>query len=981
MLASSRRLSPDGQDVANESSKPLHSLPNGQVPPDVVSMHCTDAGFTPSPSIRTTFSGDTISDSSSGISSGPSLSFIGSSASDTKYGRFDIRSNEGSYKSGSTWRIPTVKSLTASAGLSNPSIGDLDRKKMEDNTGVLYDLYFTAPPKLTASAAIRYHLTTRNVLAFLLDRSIVGLNFAQALRDLQHRLEIYMPPKTHCAKLIVRFLVRRRLHNVSNNPSTAAGLLAWSEDVGVRWLEGWREAFVHCCGMYARLAETPEYSCISEISKGLLEKAHTELQLRLKAAEKRLLTFKLDDIWLPLTISNAASTKTTNNTAGTAENAVVREAVTDASSMNQQLQQQQQARAAFDSFRHFLRQHYEKAYKSWRTRVAQENCNDSWLTRKLTCELQADFGALYDYLVDREAVWGLGGDIVKNIPAGRGQRADFVIATPATADKNDRNNSSVAQMVRLLRHYDYRCNHTPLQHPFPLLPASVPVENGDGQNGQQAAPRRGLSVFTMSRTTRTRDKRVYSAYTSANNAHFYSSSSSTKQHDTSNPNPMDNPLVEAFRKHEKTEQLRSLDPRSARVGRWIMLYSVLQVLAEISVDTPHLFFNDVPYFLNPRLSNTPPWAMEDRKRQPAVGKMVVGLFDEASKLYSYCWLAPKRWSRGAQMNDSNRRCDDGELVDPIEFVTAPRALLAIRSERDDSFAASSSGVKPTGVSGDTKTTKHAEVVDAADTDAVDKKPIRAESNAESNDVSSNVANVPLDKDLVSSISASNPSSLDNPSVRRAGSEPNGYNSRHIRSPSYNIDNVDEENDEDFSFFNNVSHERQGMPGFRAPLRAAIARSRSKSFLRAGDAPEQAQSPPQAQQQPPLPPQMQITQTIRPVQTDGEDSQIQSASLQDRNLKPSDSQPAKINSSEIPDLPAERVSDGIVASTVSAPKKRSAPNSRPGASPIPNFKAISNPNFGAFAVATVRSARPAIPARTGTDDAAVGRSDYAPPAEW
>ena len=172
-----------------------------------------------------------------------------------------------------------------------------------------------------------------------------------------------------------------------------------------------------------------------------------------------------------------------------------------------------------------------------------------------------------------------------------------------------------------------------------------------------------------------------------------------------------------------------------------------------------------------------------------------------------------------------------------------------------------------------------------------------------------------------------------------------------------------------------------MPGFRAPLRAAIARSRSKSFLRAGDAPEQAQSPPQAQQQPPLPPQMQITQTIRPVQTDGEDSQIQSASLQDRNLKPSDSQPAKINSSEIPDLPAERVSDGIVASTVSAPKKRSAPNSRPGASPIPNFKAISNPNFGAFAVATVRSARPAIPARTGTDDAAVGRSDYAPPAEW
>ena len=837
MLASSRRLPTKGQGSAAELPKNINSSLLIQALPDTVSINGMEPGFMPSPSIRTTFTGETLSDSSSMTSSRPSFAIVDNSVSDSNDYKFVRRSKEKGFMSTSIWRIPGSRSTSGSTCLSNPTIGDLDNKKMEDNTGVHYDLYFTAPPKLTAAAAIRYHLTTRNVLACLLNRALVGLNFCQALRDLQCRLEAYMPPRTNCVKLIVRYLVRKDLHNVSNNPSTAAGLLAWSEDAGVHWMEGWREAFVHCCGMYTRLAETPEFDCISEVSKRLLETAYTELQSRTKVAEKKLLTFKFDNIWLPLTISNAAPNSTTT-TSG--EKVLSSGNSTDGSGSkskaksHEQQKQQQQACAAFDSFRQFLRRYYEKAYKSWRIRVAQENCNDSWLTRKLTRELQADFGALYEYLVDRDAVWGPGGDIIKNIPAGRGQRADFVIASPATTSDDNSNNDIIAQMVRLLRHYDYRNSHTPLLCPFPLLPASVPVEATDEQDGQQATPRRGLHALISGKTTRARDKRVLAAYATVNNAHFYSN---TKNQAATNPNPMANPIVEAFRKHEKSEQPRHLDPRSARVGRWVMLYSVLQALAEISVDTPHLFFNDVPYFLNPRLSNTPPWMAENQNRQPAIGKMVVGIFDEASRLYSYCWNAPKKWAGNGQSNDNNHRYEDSlnsfpmEMVDPRNGVpSASTQAATMQSCRKDSFVVSSptkGSVRGVGVGEDANSHTDVANKEISGENATRNGLVRADGYNDVNTMSADTANIALSDNDRTPTSFCSPPAHDGMPSSRPERQPN-----HCGLPN-EVDNVSEERDEDFCYFNNVSHERQGMPGFRAPLKPAIARSRSKSFLRPG----------------------------------------------------------------------------------------------------------------------------------------------------
>lgn len=106
--------------------------------------------------------------------------------------------------------------------------------------GVSYKLYMDAPSTLASKTDIlRYHLATRNLLAFLLRRGLVGFTFYQALRDLQGRLEEILPVAEDAGVELKRYLVEEGYVDVSNDSRAAAGLLAWSEEV--RWREGWRE--------------------------------------------------------------------------------------------------------------------------------------------------------------------------------------------------------------------------------------------------------------------------------------------------------------------------------------------------------------------------------------------------------------------------------------------------------------------------------------------------------------------------------------------------------------------------------------------------------------------------------------------------------------------------------------------------------------------------------------------------------------------
>ncbi|KAL8883172.1 MAG: hypothetical protein Q9192_007391, partial [Flavoplaca navasiana] len=282
---------------------------------------------------------------------------------------------------------------------------------------IRHEIHFPAPDDASRNEILRHHITTRNLFAFRLGRPFVGLTYYQALTDLYERLLAYMPQDVDCAELVIRYVMSGGLHNVANDPAAGAGLFAWTENSGIRWLEGWREAFVHCVGMYDSLRGLPEARDISHGSRMLLERSHVELQARIEACEARLSAFDFDDIWLtsawPSTLPHRA----------------------------------------FDRLRHFLIHYYQKTYKCWPP--AAHGRNDRWLTRELVQRLQTDFGSLYDLYVDRRRGW--------NEDPEHKTRGDIYM-------KSLDGDNSVTEALMTVDQ-KLRCPRIP--HPYPLLPATT----------------------------------------------------------------------------------------------------------------------------------------------------------------------------------------------------------------------------------------------------------------------------------------------------------------------------------------------------------------------------------------------------------------------------------------------------------------------------------------------------------------------------
>ena len=360
-----------------------------------------------------------------------------------------------------------------------------------------------------------------------------------------------MPQEVNCSQMIIRYLVKNDLHNVSNDPVAAAGLLAWSENYEVKWQEGWREAFVHCVGMYDEIQSLPEIRDISVASRTLLERSSLDLKARIEGCECRLSAFNFDDIWLTSVSQSALP------------------------------------RRSFDRFRHFLRQYYERAYRGWPPGETHGTDNH-WLSRKLVQRLQNDFGCLYEYYVDRTRSWD------------------------KTAEKSFDQESSGEDfpLTRLFLFFDKKHKYPHIPYPYPLLPAS----SANLIEGKQ--PKSGF----FSLKAKTLEKKFINASVEASNSRNLPAELTT------------NSFLEAFVRFEKSDLISEKNPREIRRGRWILLYGILQVLSTLSVDTPRLWFKDVPYFVNPRFKGNPSWLSETEK-----------MLEEANQKLGYCWTVPQNW--------------------------------------------------------------------------------------------------------------------------------------------------------------------------------------------------------------------------------------------------------------------------------------------------------------------------------------------------
>ena len=444
--------------------------------------------------------------------------------------------------------------------------------------GVSHKIYMDPPAGVAEKIEVlRHHITTRNFFAFLQRKCLVGFTFYQALVDLHERLEEYLPPGTDCTAAMRCYLVEIGLVNVSNEPRAAAGLLAWSEDI--RWNEGWREAFVHSVGMYDQLVQLQESADISLPTKAHLDRKYLELQVRIQEVQDCLGKWYFDDVHY---------------------------AVEDETSS---------VKHACEHFRKFLKQHYQTEYEHWPLKKGPDAKN-LWLDRKIILQLQEDFGAVYEYLVDRNVTWS---DDNKDKDGDDGKRKKLALKSNS---KNFWLDADDERMLRVFRNIDSRLNAPDsIPYPYPLLPASIPTPKG--------ANKRKI-LFKDKNKDQIRSSRLAHTYNVSTNA------------DLLGRETLANSLVMAFIIFEKSDQPETIDPREARRERWILLYAILSTLANITPDVPNLSFKtNVSYPLNTRLDNLPPWdPNEDDDEEEEGGKPI---FPSPSRFHSHCYTSPSTW--------------------------------------------------------------------------------------------------------------------------------------------------------------------------------------------------------------------------------------------------------------------------------------------------------------------------------------------------
>ncbi|KAF2402973.1 hypothetical protein EJ06DRAFT_472442 [Trichodelitschia bisporula] len=423
------------------------------------------------------------------------------------------------------------------------------------------------------------------------------------LSDLQNVIDTYYElndpsERWNSAQVLVQYLTQRGLDDVRGNVQAALGLLAWSEQPNVMWDAGYLEAFVHCVGiMSQRTMETREYKNLTQMTRHKLQHAYNAMQLKLLEAEERLSRFDFNEMW------------EMDGVAG-----------------------DHPARRSFEAFRDFLYCFYASEYGSWPP--AETDHQGHWLTYSLVQRLQADFGAMYDYLVDRNIRW----DANEERPT---RKWEMVCNRPG---ENFEADTPGLPLTNMLIGFDSSQKYDHIPHPYPLLPA------GKSSGSKSASSKRNIFGIKRSKeAAATLDaKAQYQmalAYNTATNINRLGSSFE------------DNSLLDELGSYEKTTVLPpNITPADARLGRWILLYGILQVLSTISVDTAGLKYKaKVRYHLCPPLEGCPRW------RSPEAAPLMI----EACQQRSYCWRAPAAWAR-AQRGGGGVP-ENGEVLTPPAY--------------------------------------------------------------------------------------------------------------------------------------------------------------------------------------------------------------------------------------------------------------------------------------------------------------------------
>lgn len=138
----------------------------------------------------------------------------------------------------------------------SPTLSDGESRK-GSLLDITYEVYVPAPSHLSREDAFRYHLTTRNLVAWMYDLPVVGEHLGEALLALRNRVNELRPNQVMNEDEMLAYLTSQDYVDFRNCPDHALALLNLAEACQNRDL--WTEAFVHCAGMYDDLTLSGEF--------------------------------------------------------------------------------------------------------------------------------------------------------------------------------------------------------------------------------------------------------------------------------------------------------------------------------------------------------------------------------------------------------------------------------------------------------------------------------------------------------------------------------------------------------------------------------------------------------------------------------------------------------------------------------------------------------------------------------------------------
>ncbi|KAF2856632.1 hypothetical protein T440DRAFT_549986 [Plenodomus tracheiphilus IPT5] len=483
---------------------------------------------------------------------------------------FDIDQTYGGLDSRTASRAHHISEVARTDRSDSPA--PLSRGDLQTTT---HQIWFPAPSNIKSLHGQRlHHLGIRNFLAILHGKPIVGADLFEMLDTLQAAIVVMhdldnddqsgLAPSERSVQIITKCLEQHGLEDVRNNLGHALGLLLWSEQDNVKWRQGYLESFVHLAGiMTPEVEELAEFKRLSVVTRRNLGLSGKTLQLRIMEAEERLSGFDFADLW-------EGNPKIANSP----------------------------VYQHYQLFRQFLVGHYQRIHGDWPPASGK-----TWLNRKITQSMQEDFGSLYDYLVNREVFW--------NPREERASRKWEMAHRKMEGFTADLPELGITDMLVM---FDAKQGYTHIPHSYPLLPREVPKVGKDKEK---------KSFFSSLMRDKTKD------ITRDAKAHLqlsivFSDATNIEKLDV---NFNGSTLIDKFEQFELTTDLKHATPREARLGRWVLLYGILQVLSTLSVDVQGLKHTDgVRYFLCTDLKRIPEWVTNGQLEHL-----------EASQHRSWCW--------------------------------------------------------------------------------------------------------------------------------------------------------------------------------------------------------------------------------------------------------------------------------------------------------------------------------------------------------